>query len=66
MAAISQGQQTEISAPLKIGFHKEDFRKNSWYWNDLRKQYGSWKKAEEAVRKSQERYLRLKTVNFSD
>lgn len=34
------------------GYRKEDFRKNSWYWNVLVQQTGSWYKAEKEILKS--------------
>lgn len=46
--------------------HGESDRKNSWYWNVLLKNYGSWERAETAVRKSRSRidplFLRFKKV----
>ena len=30
-------------------YHKEDFKKNSFYWNVLVKEFGTWKQAEKAV-----------------
>lgn len=41
-----------ISKYRNTGYRKEDFRKNSYYWNQLVKQLGTWKQAEKAVFKS--------------
>ena len=36
--------------------HNDSERKESWYWNLLVKQYGSWKKAEKAVEESKRKF----------
>lgn len=38
-----------------IAGHSDSDRKNSWYWNVLVKNLGSWKKAEKAVVQSRKR-----------